>query len=267
MNSRISFRNGFTIIELLLVITILAILVTISIVAYNGIQKRASINAMTSDLNGVASVMERAAIGNQGIFPNNIPTDVQTSPDVSLSLVAVGGIYYWGLSPSQNGKLFHNHCLDLVAEGYGRGPNDANAGEVDYISGCEVKAKDFLQLTGWNGGFKVSNPDVSKVNLLAFIDSAGDSDKNHPSYKITLDRFIKELIKRSTTEGVTFPITSFWDPWANKVNGVKEPTLPNPEPSLQTGRNYCIEAIHATYDDLHWKITSEELYPHVGTCS
>jgi general secretion pathway protein G len=48
--SRISRRNGFTIVELLIVIVVIAILATISVAAYNGIQNRANNSAVQSDL-------------------------------------------------------------------------------------------------------------------------------------------------------------------------------------------------------------------------
>lgn len=43
-------KSGFTIVELLIVIVVIAILATISIVAYSGIQTRARATAITSDL-------------------------------------------------------------------------------------------------------------------------------------------------------------------------------------------------------------------------
>ncbi len=45
-----SYRKGFTIVELLIVIVVIAILAAISVVAYNGIQKRAKYSAIAATL-------------------------------------------------------------------------------------------------------------------------------------------------------------------------------------------------------------------------
>lgn len=44
------YRRGFTIVELLIVIVIIAVLATITIVSYNGIQNRSQASAVASDL-------------------------------------------------------------------------------------------------------------------------------------------------------------------------------------------------------------------------
>ena len=47
-------QSGFTIVELLIVVVVIAILAAITIVSYNGIQKRAKETAVISNLNGVS---------------------------------------------------------------------------------------------------------------------------------------------------------------------------------------------------------------------
>lgn len=44
------FRSGFTIVELLIVVVVIAILASITIVSYNGIQERAKVSSANSDL-------------------------------------------------------------------------------------------------------------------------------------------------------------------------------------------------------------------------
>jgi len=50
--------NGFTIVELLIVIVVIGILASISIVAYSGIQNRARTTVVQSDLRTVGQLME-----------------------------------------------------------------------------------------------------------------------------------------------------------------------------------------------------------------
>lgn len=60
------YRLGFTIVELLIVIVVIAILATISIIAYTGIQNRANDTAVQSDLRNYANkIMEYQALNDQ----------------------------------------------------------------------------------------------------------------------------------------------------------------------------------------------------------
>jgi prepilin-type N-terminal cleavage/methylation domain-containing protein len=56
-------KSGFTIVELLVVIVVIAILATITIVAYNGIQNRSK---TTSAQSSAATVMKKAELYNTG---------------------------------------------------------------------------------------------------------------------------------------------------------------------------------------------------------
>ena len=57
-------RRGFTIVELLIVIVVIGILAGIVIVAYNGIQQKAHVAALQSDLSNAASTLEIANAQN-----------------------------------------------------------------------------------------------------------------------------------------------------------------------------------------------------------
>lgn len=61
-------KSGFTIVELLIVIVVIAILASISVVAYNGIQSRANDSTVQSNLNSFAKTL---AIQNvdSGTYP------------------------------------------------------------------------------------------------------------------------------------------------------------------------------------------------------
>ena len=68
MNSKLS-RDGFTIVELLIVIVVIAILAAITIVAYNGLQNRASNSVVQSDLTSAAKQLEIYRT-TEGRYPN-----------------------------------------------------------------------------------------------------------------------------------------------------------------------------------------------------
>lgn len=54
--------NGFTIVELLIVIVVIGILAAITIVAYNGMQERARVQKANSDLNALVKAIKIARI-------------------------------------------------------------------------------------------------------------------------------------------------------------------------------------------------------------
>jgi len=69
------YKSGFTIVELLIVIVVIAILATITIVAYNGIQKRALDTQRISDIKNIQKgLMAYKAIN--GVYPTATPASV-----------------------------------------------------------------------------------------------------------------------------------------------------------------------------------------------
>ena len=63
-------RQGFTIVELLIVIVVIGILAAITIVAYNGIQNRAHDTSVQSDLTTIAKKFEIFKIDAGGTYPD-----------------------------------------------------------------------------------------------------------------------------------------------------------------------------------------------------
>ncbi|MBL8159827.1 prepilin-type N-terminal cleavage/methylation domain-containing protein [Candidatus Saccharibacteria bacterium] len=84
-----SLKSGFTIVELLIVIVVLGILAVIAIGAFSNSQKQAQDTAVRSDVQGAAKAME-TVYADTGSFPTQLPSTVNTSPNVGLSLSTTG---------------------------------------------------------------------------------------------------------------------------------------------------------------------------------
>ncbi|MDO8302161.1 MAG: prepilin-type N-terminal cleavage/methylation domain-containing protein, partial [Sedimentisphaerales bacterium] len=96
--------KGFTIVELLIVIVVIGILAAITIVAYNGVQQRAKVATVTSDLSGAARQLAihevdagsypatlAVANSNQGIKASDGTTYQYTVSGSTYCLTATNG--------------------------------------------------------------------------------------------------------------------------------------------------------------------------------
>lgn len=87
-------QTGFTIVELLIVIVVIAVLAAITIVAYNGIQNRAYDSAIQSDLSTIAKKLEAYKLTSAN---DQYPTTLATAGvDISVSKSSYGN-HYLGL--------------------------------------------------------------------------------------------------------------------------------------------------------------------------
>ena len=69
-------KQGFTIVELLIVIVVIAILAAITIVAYTGITNRANDSAISSELSqNTKKILSAAATGGANYFPASVMVD------------------------------------------------------------------------------------------------------------------------------------------------------------------------------------------------
>ena len=258
MNKR--WAPAFTVVELIIVIAVLGILVIISVVAYNGVQKTAAERAIQSDLQSAASEMQRSAQMNAGVYPTTIPSALTTSANVNVTLKRSGPInVYTSLNAVQNGVLFAQICQDLINENQGKGV-DQGGDTQEYLTGCGNWNHDSMQITGWNS--RVYSTPLTKETLMNYANGFTVSDSYHKAHETTVKNFYAQLVERLVRQGGSFPVTSFWDYWATpESGGVALQPLSTPK-QVPT---YCIEATHAKFSTLKWHIT-DELKLETGGC-
>ena len=133
-------HRGFTIVELLIVIVVIAILAAISVVAYNGIQQRARDSERISELKSIAKAIEMFNIYN-GRYPE------ESTPD------------------SANGEVGEGAGLDALLSPYLSSiPKDPTADSTHYYyydgaHACGGKPTSaILFARGMEGSFNDSNP-------------------------------------------------------------------------------------------------------------
>ena len=123
--------DGFTIVELIVVISIVGLLAGIVAVGYSGWQKSSITSQLKSDLNGVASAMENARTFNNAYPITSIPSTFKPSSNVTL--VAAN-------NSSDSGKTY---CIDATSSRDGATIKyyiDSNSGNLGAQSGtCALR--------------------------------------------------------------------------------------------------------------------------------
>lgn len=256
-------RDAFTIVELLIVVTVIAIIAAITIVAYSGIQKQAATTLVMAAAKDAVSVTESELSLGTITEVNTLPTSYEPSPDVTIAVTPLSSVHYSNLSTVQHGVLMYEICEDLIADPYYSTIHSANGAQTNSIvMSCDDNVQDDrMQITGWETRTWVTP--VTQQQIQDYLASvAYDSwwvDKQE-----VIRRFYNAMIARYTSAGGTWPITSFWDPWANQYSGVPKQDLPAPDATSRI--NYCITVTHNAYPDISYVITAEDQVPRVGAC-
>ena len=171
MKTRRSTASGFTIVELLIVVVVIAILAAITIVAFNGVQDRAKLSAAQSVSSQVAKKLSAYAVDNSDTFPS-------AAQLAGLGIVDSGSNSYqyayssstptvYCLTTTVNGKSFYTSNSNLKPT-LGGCPGHS-AGGVGTITNLSV-----------NPSFEATTAGVASFNAsTARLTSGGDAGSAH----------------------------------------------------------------------------------------
>lgn len=158
-------KSGFTIVELLIVIVVIAILAAISIVAYNGIQTRAKTSAAQTTAN---SVVKKAQLfySDKGYYPTSV-TDLTNA--ASTDVFKLTGVNFTSLSTIRSSPAPTSDSINYQVCAPG---NPANLAAItpSNVSGALVYYRDYgLSGTGSEVGSAIGV--TSAAGMACFTSS------------------------------------------------------------------------------------------------
>ncbi len=154
-------RSAFTIVELLIVIVVIAILATLTIVAYNGIQNGAKSSSLQSDLSQAAKLLETSKIKTPGeTYPANLATAESTA-----GIKASGGNTYTYTAYNTSTGTNKGYCLQASINGlnyYTTAGGEVKSGVCETVVNLAANPSFESDLTGWSSYFSPSRTRVSE---------------------------------------------------------------------------------------------------------
>ena len=160
-------KSGFTIVELLIVIVVIAILAAITIVAYNGIQARARDNIRYADAKAIMKALELYKADN-GNYPSTSITTAASIPSGSTGCSANGYSFSWGTDGNWMKSLVDGGYLKKVPVP----PDNGCAHYYKYLKGtktsygCTTRTTDWymLEIVGTDGVLTPSDETLNNGN-------------------------------------------------------------------------------------------------------
>lgn len=144
IKSKTQAQSGFTIVELLIVVVVIAILAAITIVSYNGITNRANASAAQSTAVTVQKKAELyASDGPTGKYPSNFTNLSTAAPSTTYYLTGVTNTA--AADPtSSNGKT----SISYLVCGVNASAAATSLATVTNVTGAQIRYFDFGAGTG-----------------------------------------------------------------------------------------------------------------------
>lgn len=127
-------QRGFTIVELLIVIVVIAILAAITIVAYNGIQDRARSSAVASLLSQVSTSLQSQKALNEDMLPSTLDGLVPSStPASAFEYWIFNGARDYCLATADNKGAYYYIRSDKQGP-----PTPGRCSQIDWVAGAPL---------------------------------------------------------------------------------------------------------------------------------
>ncbi|PID32971.1 hypothetical protein CR969_03245 [Candidatus Saccharibacteria bacterium] len=243
-------QAGFTVVEMIIIIVVIAILATITMVSYNGVQNRADKARVISTARQVTDLLGTHGVKN-GDFPPNLAGTGYAGPDnVALVLYtnAPQKRVYEDLSSDENAQLFLNTCnanMPIVATA------DKNYNTVCYFH--HFGSLRWLYVRGGDGWSWFENFTVNYGGSSGRLDESDFKLKCGSACDIAVNKIKQEFID----QGGSWPVIV---PYHN---------IALPEPTLTTyGRasKFCLESRSTRSNDVIYHSTDAISDVATGPC-
>lgn len=232
-------RRAFTIVEVLVGISILATLAALTFISFGAWQRSQANSAVRSDIQQAASGLQSYKNFKNNYPPNLAGTGFATSRQVALKLSTNApsiGVYE-NLDTTQNAQLFLNACnANLFAT-----PNNTACSFQGNNVGAKIHAK------GTNGSNTIWDSPIAQSSLGL---SCG-------AQQTVCDGAIDSMINQFTAQGGVFPIV------------VPDNNVPLPEPTqVPNGpaNRYCLEGRANDYPEIVYYVLSDTKTITAGAC-
>jgi prepilin-type N-terminal cleavage/methylation domain-containing protein len=231
-------RYGFTIVELILVITVVAILAALVVVSYQGVQRRAASVSTQSALEQGTDALQLYDTHNH-LYPGNI-ADTDFVPPTNAALVLYTNAdqvpVYQSLSSAQNAQLFLNTCnasMPIVSGG------------TTYNTSCSFNGGGLnLHVAGQSGSNWVKSTPIQQSDFVLICGSACTTAQN-------------TIVSDFLAQGGTFPI--------NGIGGGS--TLPAPTPTtFGNASRFCLESRALAFPDIVYHTSNDDTRIQAGAC-
>jgi prepilin-type N-terminal cleavage/methylation domain-containing protein len=163
MNNLKQKQNGFTIVELLIVIVVIAILAAITIVAFNGVQNRAKASAAQSLVSQTVRKILAYSVENSGDYPETLQDAGVTNTDgLDYTKDNTTNPKKYGVTAT-NGNVSYYMSNEVQSPAIGGYPGHSQGG-VTAITNYVTNPSFETGITGWGqyNGISISNSTTRK---------------------------------------------------------------------------------------------------------